>query len=428
MEPRLGDVSAKQKKQPSAEAEAAKEFLRLASDRGLSLTGPDGLLKQFTKNVLETALNEEMTEHLGHEKNRAAGGRESANIRNGTRPKTVLTAATGPVEIEVPRDRDGSFEPVIVKKRQRRLNEVDEVVLSLSARGLTTGEISAHFAQIYGASVSKETISRITDKVIEEMVEWQNRPLEEVYAAVFIDAIMVKVRDGQVANRPIYAAIGVTLAGEKDVLGLWAGTGGEGAKFWMSVLTDIRNRGARDVFFVVCDGLKGLPEVVGNVWPLTTVQTCIIHLIRNTFRMASKKDWDALRRDVKPIYTAVNEPAARAALEELVDRWGTKYPAIVRLWHNSWQEFIPFLDYHLEIRAVLCSTNAIESLNARYRRAVRARGHFPTEQAAMKCLYLVTRSLDPTGRGRARWTMRWKPALNAFAVTFADRWPAAEIY
>jgi putative transposase len=428
MEPTLGDVSAKKNTQNSAEAEAAREFLKLASDRGLSLTGPDGLLKQFTKNVLETALNEEMTEHLGHEKNRAPGGRESANVRNGSRPKTVLTAATGPVEIEVPRDRDGSFEPVIVKKRQRRLAEVDEVVLSLSARGLTTGEISAHFAQIYGASVSKETISRITDRVVEEMVEWQNRPLEEVYAAVFIDAIMVKVRDGQVANRPIYAAIGVTLAGDKDVLGLWAGTGGEGAKFWMSVLTDIRNRGTRDVFFVVCDGLKGLPEVVGNVWPLTTVQTCIIHLIRNTFRLASKKDWDTLRRDVKPIYTAVNEPAARAALEELVDRWGTRYPAIARLWRNAWEEFIPFLDYDPEIRAVLCSTNAIESLNARYRRAVRARGHFPTEQAAMKCLYLVTRSLDPTGRGRARWTMRWKPALNAFAVTFADRWPRAETY
>jgi putative transposase len=428
MEPTLGDVSAKKKTKSSAEAEAAREFLRLASDRGLSLTGPDGLLKQFTKNVLETALNEEMTEHLGHEKNRAPDGRESANVRNGSRPKTVLTAATGPVEIGVPRDRDGTFAPVIVKKRQRRLSEVDEVVLSLSARGLTTGEISAHFAQIYGASVSKETISRITDRVIEEMVEWQNRPLEEVYAAVFIDAIMVKVRDGQVANRPVYAAIGVTLAGDKDVLGLWAGTGGEGAKFWMSVLTDIRNRGTRDVFFVVCDGLKGLPEVVGNVWPLTTVQTCIIHLIRNTFRLASKKDWDALRRDVKPIYTAVNEPAARAALEDLVERWGKKYPAIVRLWRNAWEEFIPFLDYDPEIRAVLCSTNAIESLNARYRRAVRARGHFPTEQAAMKCLYLVTRSLDPTGRGRARWTMRWKPALNAFAVTFADRWPAAETY
>jgi len=420
----LNDMTAKKKSEPSAEEIAARELVGVAKEQGLSLTGPDGLGKQFTKSVLETALNEEMTEHLGHEKNRAPGARDSANVRNGTRPKTVLTHASGQVELEVPRDREGTFEPVIVRKRQRRLTEVDEIVLSLYARGLTTGEIAAHFDQIYGASVSKETVSRITDKVIEEMQAWSTRPLQEVYAAIFIDAIVVKVRDGQVANRPIYAAIGVSLAGEKDVLGLWAGTGGEGAKFWMSVLTDLRNRGVKDTFFVVCDGLKGLPEVVGHVWPLSTVQTCIIHLIRNTFRLASRKDWDALKHDVKPIYTAVNAEAARSALEELTEKWGPKYGAIIRLWNNAWEEFIPFLDYDVEIRTVLCSTNAIESLNARYRRAVKARGHFPTEQAAMKCLYLVTRSLDPTGQGRARW----KPALNAFAITFADRWPAAETY
>ncbi len=272
----LNDMPTKKKPEPSAEEIAARELVRVAKEAGLSLTGPAGLLKQFTKNVLETALNEEMTEHLGHEKNRAPQGRESGNVRNGTRPKTVLTHATGQVQLEVPRDQNNTFEPVIVAKRQRRLSEVDEIVLSLYARGLTTGEISAHFESIYGASVSKETISRITDKVIEEMTEWANRPLNEVYAAIFIDAIVVKVRDGQVANRPVYAAIGVSLAGEKDVLGLWAGTGGEGAKFWMSVLTDLRNRGVKDTFFVVCDGLKGLPEVVGNVWPLTTVQTSSI--------------------------------------------------------------------------------------------------------------------------------------------------------
>ena len=423
----LDDVKSK-KSEPSAEETAARELVRLAREQGLSLTGPDGLLKQFTKTVLETALNEEMTEHLGHDKNRAEPERESSNVRNGTRPKTVLTEATGHVQIEVPRDRDGTFEPVIVRKRQRRLTGVDEMVLSLYAHGLTTGEISAHFAQIYDAQVSKETISRITDKVSEEMTEWSNRPLDGVYAAIFIDAIVVKIRDGQVANRPIYAAIGVSLDGEKDILGLWAGTGGEGAKFWMSVMTDIKNRGVTDTFFLVCDGLKGLPEVVGNVWPMTTVQTCIIHLVRNTFRLASKKDWDALKRDVRPIYTAVNEAGARAALEELTEKWGKRYGAIVRLWESAWEEFIPFLDYDVEIRKVICSTNAIESLNARYRRAVRARGHFPTEHAALKCLYLVTRSLDPTGAGRARWTMRWKPALNAFAITFQDRWPAAETY
>jgi putative transposase len=423
----LDGVTKKIKPEPSPEQRAAEEMVRRAREQGLSLTGPGGLLKQLTKTVVETALNQELTEHLGHEKN-GQPDPETGNVRNGTRPKTVLTESTGQVAIDVPRDRAGTFEPQIVKKRQRRLTGVDEIVLSLYARGLTTGEISAHFEQIYGAAVSKETISRITDKVVEEMTDWQNRPLDPVYAAVFIDAIVVKVRDGQVTNRPVYAAIGVTLEGCKDILGLWAGTGGEGAKFWMSVLTDLRNRGVRDVFFVVCDGLKGLPEVVGNVWPLTTVQTCIIHLIRNTFRLSSKRDWDAIKRGIRPIYTAVNATAALAALDELDAEWGRQYGAIIRLWRNAWTEFIPFLDYDPEIRTVLCSTNAIESLNARYRRAVRARGHFPTEQAALKCLYLVTRSLDPTGKGQVRWTMRWKPAINAFAITFGDRFPAAETY
>ena len=424
----LDDVTPRKRKaEPSAEQQTAAELVRLAREQGLSLTGPDGLLKQLTKTVLETALNEEMTEHLGYAKNDPAGA-GADNIRNGTRPKTVLTETSGPVQIDVPRDRASTFAPQIVRKRQRRLSGVDEIVLSLYAKGLTTGEISAHFAEIYGASVSKETISRITDKVVEEMTEWSHRPLNEIYAAVFIDAIVVKVRDGQVGNRPFYAAIGVTLDGEKDVLGLWAGAGGEGAKFWMSVLTDLRNRGVKDVFFLVCDGLKGLPEVVTNVWPQTVVQTCIIHLIRNTFRLTSKRDWDEIKRDIKPIYTAVNATAARAAFDALADKWGDRYGAVIRLWDNAWSEFIPFLDYDVEIRQVICSTNAIESLNARYRRAVKARGHFPNEQAALKCLYLVTRSLDPTGTGRTRWTIRWKPALNAFAITFGDRFPAAETY
>jgi len=417
----------KDKPEPAIEQKVAEELVARAREQGVALTGPDGLLKQLTKTVLETALNQELTEHLGHDKHGPAGN-ESGNVRNGTRPKTVLTEGSGQVAIDVPRDRDSTFEPQIVKKRQRRLTGIDQIVLSLYAKGLTTGEISAHFHEIYGASVSKETISRITDKVLEEMTDWCSRPLDEVYAAVFIDAVMVKVRDGQVANRPVYAAIGVSLAGEKDILGLWAGTGGEGAKFWMSVLTDLRNRGIRDVFFVVCDGLKGLPEVVGNAWPAAIVQTCIVHLIRNTFHLASRRDWDALKRGIKPIYTAVNAEAARAALDDLAGEWGQRYPAIIRLWHNAWTEFIPFLDYDVEVRKVICSTNAIESLNARYRRAVKARGHFPTEQAALKCLYLVTRSLDPTGTGRTKWSMRWKPAINAFAITFGDRFPAAETY
>jgi putative transposase len=423
-----GQQESEEVERRSAEQAAAAWMVAQAKERGLALTGPDGLLKLFTKNVLETALNEEMTEHLGHEKNRAEPGRAGANVRNGARKKIVISDAVGEIEIDVPRDRESTFEPTIVKKRQRRLTDVDEIVLSLYAKGLTTGEISAHFAEIYGASVSKETVSRITDKVTGEMQEWRERPLDSVYAAIFIDAIHVKVRDGQVANRPIYAAIGVTVDGHKDVLGLWAGTGGEGAKFWMSVLTDLKNRGVVDVFFLICDGLKGLPEVVENVWPLARVQTCIIHLIRNTFRLTSRKDIDAIKRDIKPIYTAPNPDAALAALENLEENWSDKYGAMIRMWRNAWNEFIPFLDYDVEIRKMICSTNAIESLNARYRRAVRARGHFPSEQAALKCLYLVTRGLDPTGAGRTRWTMRWKPVINAFAITFGDRWPTAETY
>jgi len=408
------------------ERAAVRELVKAARARGDELTGPDGLLKAITKQVIEAALEEEMTEHVGYDKH-AVEGRNGGNSRNGTRTKTVLTDNAGPVQVEVPRDRDASFEPVIVKKRQRRLTDVDAIVLSLYARGLTTGEISAHFAEIYGASVSKDTVSRITDGVLEDMQAWSSRPLQRVYAAVFIDAIMIKVRDGQVGNQPFYAAIGVDLAGHRDVLGLWPGNGaGESAKFWMNVLTELRNRGVADVFFIVCDGLKGLPESVNTVFKETIVQTCIVHLIRGTFRYASKKYWESIARDLRPIYTAVTADAAWAAFEEFEEKWGKAYPAIPKLWRAAWEQFIPFLAYDLEIRKVLCSTNAIESLNARYRRAVNAKGHFPTEQAALKTLYLVTRSLDPKGLGQARWVTRWKPALNAFAVTFEARMPAPE--
>jgi transposase-like protein len=410
----------------ATERAAVQELVRAARDRGEDITGPDGLLKSITAAVLESALEEEMTDHLGHVKNRApADGAD--NIRNGTRAKTVLTDAAGEVTIEVPRDRAGTFDPVIVKKRQRRLSDVDAVAISLYAKGLTTGAISAHFAEVYGASIGKDTISRITDRVVEEMQTWTSRPLVPIYAAVFIDAIYVKVRDGQVGNRPFYAAIGVDLNGRRDVLGLWAGTGGgESAKFWMNVLTDLKNRGVHDVFFVVCDGLKGLPDAVNTVFPAATVQACVIHLIRATLRYASRRYWDQLAKDLRAIYTAPTVEAAWAAFEELEEKWGKPYPAIPKMWRAAWEEFTPFLAYDVEIRRVLFSTNAIESLHARYRRAVTVRGHFPTEQAALKCLYLVTRGLDPKGTGQARWVTRWKPALNAFAVTFADRMPAAE--
>ncbi|HZN76793.1 MAG TPA: IS256 family transposase [Micromonosporaceae bacterium] len=397
----------------------AQDLVDRARAEGVQLVGEGGLLTGLTKSVLETALEEEISDHLGYDKHDPAG-RNGGNSRNGTRSKTVLTEI-GPVEIEVPRDRDGSFDPRIVRKRQRRLDGIDEIVLSLTARGLTTGEVSAHFAEVYGAKVSKDTISKITEKVVEEMTEWRNRPLDRVYPVIFIDAIVVKVRDGQVVNRPIYVVIGVSVDGERDILGLWAGDGGEGAKFWLAVLTELKNRGVDDVCIAVCDGLKGLPESITTTWQYTQVQACVLHLIRNTFRYASRKDFDALAKDLRPVYTAANEQAAAARFDEFADTWGARYPAIIRLWRAAWTEFIPFLDYDVEIRRIICSTNAIESLNARYRRAVRARGHFPTEQAALKCLYLVTRSLDPTGRGRARWAIRWKPALNAFAITFEGR-------
>jgi putative transposase len=409
-----------------AERAAIREMVKSATGRGLALTGPDGLLKMLTKTVLEAALDEEMNGHLGYAKH-APDGRNGENSRNGLRSKTVLTDTVGPIEIAVPRDRDSSFEPQIVKKRQRRLGGVDTIVLSLYSRGLTTGEISAHFAEVYGASVSKDVVSTITDRVIAEMTEWASRLLQSHYVAVFVDAIHVRVRDGQVANRPFYAAIGVDLAGRRDVLGLWAGTSGAGesSKFWVGILTELKNRGVVDIFYLVCDGLKGMPDSVHTIYPDTIVQTCIVHLVRNTFRYASKKYWGELARDVKAIYTAANAEAAWAAFEALEEKWGKQYPAICRLWRNAWKEFVPFLDYDIEIRRVLSSTNAIESMNARYRRAVDARGHFPTENAAMKTLYLVTRSLDPKGTGQQRWMVRWKPVLNVLAVVFADRIPGS---
>jgi putative transposase len=399
--------------------EVAKDLLARARREGVSLVGPGGLLAGLTKTVLETALESELTDHLGYEKHDPVG-RNGGNSRNGARSKTVITEV-GPVELDVPRDREGTFEPRIVPKRARRLGGVDELVISLVAKGLTTGEVQAHLAEVYEADVSRETISKITDRVLERMAEWQSRPLDRVYPVLFIDAIFVKVRDGQVANRPIYVAIGVTVDGERDILGLWAGQGGEGAKYWLQVLTEIKNRGVEDVCIVVCDGLTGLPDAIGATWPKAITQTCVLHLLRNSFRYASKKYWPQIARDLKPVYTAPTAEAAWDRLAEFAATWEDRYPAIIKLWENAWAEFVPFLAFPVEIRTILYSTNAIESLNARFRRSVKARGHFPNEQAALKHLYLVVASLDPTGRGRQRWVTRWKPALNAFAIMFEGR-------
>jgi transposase-like protein len=397
----------------------ARELVERARTEGVELVGPGGLVTGLTKTVLETALEVELDEHLGYPKH-AIEGHNTGNSRNGARAKTVLTEV-GEVELEVPRDRDGSFEPKIVRKRQRRMSGVDELVISLAAKGLTTGEIAAHLADVYGAEISKDTISRITEAVVEELTAWQSRPLDSVYPVVFVDAIHVKIRDGKVVNRPVYTVVGVTVSGERDILGLWVGDGGEGPKYWHQVLSEIFNRGTVDVCIVVCDGLRGLPDAIADVWPQAIVQTCVLHLIRNSFRYASKADWAELARDLRPVYSAPTELAAKDRLDELAGKWGDRYPAMIRLWQNAWAEFVPFLSYSPEIRKVIYSTNAIESMHARFRRAVRVRGHFPNEQAALKCLYLTIRSLDPTGRGRQRWSNRWKPALNAFAVTFEGR-------
>ena len=406
---------------PAADEQVLRELTERARAGGLKLTGEGGLLGRLTKLVIEGALEGELDDHLGYGKHDAQG-RDGGNSRNGHRAKAVLTD-TGPVEISVPRDRDASFEPKIVAKRQRRLTGVDEMVVSLPAKGLTHGEISAHLAEVYGAEVSRQTITAITGRVMDGLAEWQSRPLDPVYAVIFIDAIQVKIREGQVASRPVYLALGVTVDGERDILGLWAGEhgDGEGAKYWLRVLSEIKNRGVRDVCMLVCDGLKGLPDAVSAVWEKTIVQACIVHLLRNSFRYASKRDWGLIAKDLKPVYHAASEAEALDRFAEFSGKWEKRYPAIIRLRENAWAEFVPFLAFDREIRTVICTTNAIESINARLRRAVNARGHFPTGQAALKCLYLAIMSLDPTGRGRQRWTNRWKAALNAFDITFDGR-------
>ena len=391
----MTDVTTGQGQEPAGLSAADEQLLRELTERaragGLKLTGEGGLLGELTKMVIEGALEGELDDHLGYGKHDPAG-RDGGNSRNGHRAKTVITD-TGPVEITVPRDRDSSFEPKIVAKRQRRLTGVDEMVISLPAKGLTHGEICAHLAEVYGAEVSTQTISAITDRVMDGMSEWQNRPLDAVYAVLFIDAINVKIREGQVANRPIYLALGVTVDGERDVLGLWAGEhgDGEGAKYWLRILSEIKNRGVRDVCMLVCDGLKGLPDAVSAVWEKTIVQTCIVHLLRNSFKYASKRDWAQIAKDLKPVYTAASEVDALDRFAEFSGKWEKRYPAIIRLWENAWAEFVPFLAFDREIGTVICTTNAIESINARLRRAVNARGHFPTEQGALKCLYAVVR-------------------------------------
>lgn len=400
-------------------AELADQLVAAARTSGIELTGPDGLLTGLTKQVLETALDVELTEHLGYDRHERTGG--GGNVRNGSTAKTVRTDV-GDVRITVPRDRAGSFTPAVVPKHSRRLVGFDDAVLSLYAKGMTTGDIVNHLGDIYGTEVSRDLVSRVTDGVVEQMLEWQNRPLDAVYPVLLIDAIVLKIRDGQVTNRPVYVAMGITVEGERDVLGLWVGpSGGEGAKQWMTMLTELRNRGVADACIVCCDGLKGLPDAIAATWPLATVQTCVVHLVRNSLRYASKADWAKITAGLKTVYTASTVAAAEARFAEFAGTWRDKYPAMIATWERAWSEFVPFLDFPIEIRTLIYTTNGIESLNSRFRQAVRRRGHFPTEQAAMKVLYLTVRERRPNRSNPTGRINGWKSILNTLAITYGDR-------
>jgi putative transposase len=408
---------------PLIDEELADQLLGKAQAEGVELLGPDGLLSQVTRAVLERALAEEMTAHLGYEKHDPAG-RGSGNSRNGTTGKTLLTDV-GAVELAVPRDRAGSFDPKIVRKGQTRLEGFNDRIIALYARGMTTRDIRAHLREIYDVDVSPDLISRVTDGVLEELAEWQSRPLDRVFPVIFIDALMVKIRDGVVTNRAVYLAIGIDCEGAKQVLGLWVGpTAGESAKFWLSVLSEIRARGVADACIVCCDGLTGLPDAISVVWPQAVVQLCVVHLIRASLRYASRKYWAPLVKDLRPVYTAPDEAAAAAALEEFAAAWGGRYPAIVKVWRAHWAEFVPFLAFPSEVRRGIYTTNLIESMNSRLRKVTRNRGQFPSEQAALKVLYLAVRNIeDYRGRNVGVRSSGWKQALQAFTIYFEGRIP-----
>jgi transposase-like protein len=382
---------------PLVSDEVLDELLTRADAQGTELLGPDGLLNHLTKAVMERALDEELTDHLGYDKHDPVG-RGSGNSRNGTSSKVLLTEA-GAIGLDIPRDRNGDFEPQIVPKGTTRLKGFNDRIISLYARGMTVRDVQAHLEEIYDVDVSPDLISKVTDAVWDELVEWRNRPLDAMYPIVYIDALMVKIRDGIVTNRPAYLAVGIDLDGRKHVLGIWIGDSrGEGSKFWLSVLSQLKNRGVGDVLIVVCDGLQGLPDAIEAVWPYAKVQTCVVHLLRGSFRYASYTDRKKIAAGLRPIYTAVSEDAAAEALDEFDTEWGKRYPAIVGLWRDAWEVFVPFLDFPPEVRRVVYTTNMIESINYQLRKVTKTRGHFPNEKAALKLLYLAVRNIT-TERG-----------------------------
>jgi putative transposase len=380
--------------------------------------GKDGLLKQLTKRLVEKALEGEMTSHLGYEKH-AVEGNNTGNSRNGTTSKRMLTGSEA-LAITVPRDRNGQFEPQLVPKGRRRFPEFDDKVIALYARGMTTREIQGHLHELYGVEVSPALISSVTDAVLDDVQAWQARPLEAVYPIVYLDAIHLKLRtDGHVQTQAVYLALGITLEGEKDLLGLWIGES-EGAKFWMNVLTELKNRGLQDILIACVDGLKGFPDAIAALYPQTEVQLCIVHMVRNSLKYVSWKERKAVARDLRAIYTAPTAEAAAASLEVFAGKWDSRFPSISKSWRSRWENVIPFFAYPPEIRKVIYTTNAIESINSSIRKTTRKRGAFPTEDSVRKVLYLAIR------KASERWTRSvqdWSAALNHFAIVFEGRVP-----
>jgi putative transposase len=399
----------------------ADELLARAEAEGIELLGPGGLLRQMTKAVLERALAEELTDHLGYPPHERAG---AGNTRNGTTPKQLITEA-GSIDLDVPRDRAGTFEPQVVRKGQRRLDGIDKLVISLYARGMTVRDIQAHLEEIYDVEVSPDLISRITDGVLDEVKEWQARPLDSVYPVVFLDAIICKVRhEGTVRNKAAHLAVGVDVDGRKEILGIWVEST-EGAKFWLRVLNELKARGVEDVLIVVCDGLVGLPQAVNAVWPQATVQTCIVHLTRASLRWVNYKDRRRVAVHLRAIYAAPSEDAALDALDVFADSdLGRAYPAIEKSWRAAWEQVIPFFAFPPEVRKVLYTTNMIESINYQLRKISKTRGHFPTDESLIKLLYLGCREIGRTDRrqgGGGRNGYIWKSALNQFEIMYPDR-------
>ena len=402
--------------------ERIDQLLADAETLGLSIDGPEGLINQMIKAVLERGLEVEMSDHLGYERGDPAG-EGSGNSRNGFTSKTVITTA-GQTRIDVPRDRNSTYEPLLVPKRQRRLGKTSDMILSLYARGMTTRDIKAHLAEVYGVEVSHETVSKVTDVVVEEIKAWQSRPVEEVYPILFVDGIRIKVRDsGVVTNRVAHLVVGVDVDGLKHVLGIWV-QAGEGSKFWLNVFTELRNRGLRDALIVCCDGLPGLPDAITTIWPEAMVQTCVVHLLRASLRYVSYDQRKRLAGALKPIYAAPTVEAAETAFADFKSIYEAKSPGVIAVWERAWNEFIPFLAFPPEIRKVIYTTNQIESINYQLRKVTKNRGHFPNDDAAIKLLYLALRNMNPErGGDLGTGSYGWKQALNAFAIHFPGRLP-----